>query len=189
MPPKAQDKKDGFYYKTWDTVAAGDLLNTDGSHVIYVKGVSGNNIITIEQTTNKGIDTVERTRTKSALSSYRVVGYDYRGTGAKYDDVTAKLGGVSGGTTPSGATVVGAPSWGFKYAGKVEYINGVGPNDSSSPYTNLLGYRTPDHSASWTDAQKLAGLTPAVLDGTSLYTVNNKITFSGWAFVNGGQKK
>ncbi|HBJ98478.1 MAG TPA: hypothetical protein DDY82_05430, partial [Clostridiales bacterium] len=86
----------GFYYKSYDTVAKGDLLNSNSvGHVLVVGNVNGNYISCYESTPqyrSGRADICYTTYTKAQWKNigYYVLGYDYRGTGAPYDDVTSE---------------------------------------------------------------------------------------------------
>lgn len=93
----ANNSSNGFYYKSFSTVAKGDLLNSNSvGHVLVVGKVDGNNVSCYESTPQyrKGrADICYTTKTKTEWQNigYKVVGYDYRGTGAPKDDVTERL--------------------------------------------------------------------------------------------------
>ena len=93
----ANANSNGFYYKNYSTVAKGDLLNSNSvGHVLVVGNVNGDYISCYESTPqyrSGRADICYTTKTKAQWQAigYYVLGYDYRGTGAPYDDVTARL--------------------------------------------------------------------------------------------------
>lgn len=93
----ANANSNGFYYKNYSTVAKGDLLNSNSvGHVLVVGNVNGDYISCYESTPqyrSGRADICYTTKTKAQWQTigYYVLGYDYRGTGAPYDDVTARL--------------------------------------------------------------------------------------------------
>ncbi len=80
---------------------------------------------------------------------------------------------------PAGVDFAGAPSYSYRYYASIETING-------NKQEGLFGRRDPAYSSSWTSEQKLASIQPGVVSGVTV-DENNKLSLSGYIFVNGGQ--
>ena len=85
-------------------------------------------------------------------------------------------------TEPEGEVVTEAPDIqaaavsNYRYAGNIDFINGVGPNGSMTPYAGVFAIRN----------SKSESLSIPVISGISA-AGNHSLSITGWALVNGGQ--